>query len=213
VSISPRAWGGLLLLPVGLAAFLVFDHGRAKPDSRRFDPDVMGATEAAMWRDYYDGRWPVLGFRMMGLVRGQYGFSWWDSARASCHATRAAWYFRRQTDDPRCEPALRDFYTVLRRAMPPGFSPDEAARLELQWWSERRREVPPASYGRTIAALAGMCLGISAGAAESSSLLRAEMMAYRDARRDGRMDESDWERVAAGLREAWSGLREVIGGG
>jgi len=36
------------------------------------------------------------------------------------------------------------------------------------------------------------------------------MMAYRDARRDGRMTENDWEHVAARLREAWGALRGAV---
>ena len=118
--------GGLIAI---LVLLLAFEHWRARPDMTNFDPAAMGRAEAAMWRDYYEGRWISLWARTMRLAHGQYGFSWWDSARISFHAARAAMHFRRRTDDPRCLPALRAYYDVLRPAMPPGFSPDEAARL------------------------------------------------------------------------------------
>jgi len=193
-----------------LVALVATDHWSARPDMTRFDPEAMGRTEAAMWRDYYDGHWLSLGARMAGLARTQYGFSWWDSARASFHAARAALHFRRGTDDPRCLPALVAYYDILAPAMPAGFSSAEAAALELRWWTERRRRVPEEKYARTIATLAGMCHGITAAAAEPASRLRADMMAYRDARRDGRMTENDWEHVAARLREAWGALRAAV---
>jgi len=202
-----RLLAALLLF---MAVFLVADHWLARPSMTRFDPDAMGRTEAAMWRDYYDGHWLSLGVHTAGLVRRQYGFSWWDSARASFHAARAALHFRQRTDDPRCLPALVSYYDILAPAMPAGFSSTEAANLELRWWTERRRDVSEDEYARTIAALAGMCHGITAAAAEPASRLRAEMMAYRDARRDGRMTENDWEHVAARLREAWGALRTAV---
>jgi hypothetical protein len=201
------------MLPVlflAVALGVAVDHWRARPDINRFDPSAMGRAEASMWRDYYDERWVALGGRMMRVAREQYGFSWWDSARASFHGARAALHFRGRTDDPRCRPALRAYYGVLAKVMPPGFSPGEAARLELQWWSERRLNMPPAGYGGTIARLSGLCHGISTAAAEPASLIRAEAMAYRDARRDGRMTEADWDHVAARLREAWNELRAAI---
>jgi len=198
---------GLLAVVVASAAV---DHWLARPGLNRFDPTAMGQAESAMWRDYYDGHWVSLGVRMMRLAREQYGFSWWDSARASFHGARAALHFRGRTDDPRCLPALRAYYGVLAKVMPPDFSSDEAARLELQWWSERRLNFPPAGYAGTIARLSGLCHGISPEAAEPSALIRAETMAYRDARRDGRMTEADWDHVAARLREAWSKLRAAI---
>lgn len=55
-----------------------------------------------------------------------------------------------------------------------------------------------------------MCHGI-AGAAEPASRLRADTVAYRDARRDGRMTENDWEHGSARLREAWPALRQAFG--
>lgn len=55
----------------------------------------------------------------------------------------------------------------------------------------------------------GLCHGIAA-AAETGSLLRADTMAYRNAQRDGRMTENDWEHASARLREAWAALRQAF---
>lgn len=196
----------LLLVP---ALLLAADHWLARPDMTRFDPGAMGRAEAALWRDYYDGRWVPLGMRMAALARRQYGFSWWDSVRASFHAARAALHFRRRTDDPRCLPALAAYYDILAPAMPAGFSAAQAADLELRWWTERRRDVPEAEYAGTIAALAAMCHGVTAAAAEPAARLRADTMAYRDAR-SGRMTGKDWDHVAARLGEAWTAMRGAV---
>jgi len=187
----------------GVAALLLaLDHGLARPGIDRFDPVKMGDTEASMWRDYYDGRWVSLGWRMLGLARAQYGFSWCDSARLSWHAARAALYFRRDMNDPRCLPALCRHYEVVSKASPRGFAPEEVARLELQWWRERRRSPGPKVYGATMAAETAIIYGIGPAESEAAAMLRASMMDYRDQRRHGKMTESDWQTVATNLREA-----------
>lgn len=194
----------------GAALLLVLDHGLARPEIDRFDPVKMGDTEAAMWRSYYDGRWVSLGWKMLGLAHAQYGFSWWDSARLSWHAARAALFFRRDTNDPRCLPALCRHYAIVRKASPHSFDPDQVARLELQWWRERRRSPGPKVYGATMAAQTAIIYSISPAESEAAAMLRASMMDYRDQRRHGKMTESDWQTVAATLREAHRHVSQAL---
>lgn len=200
---------GLLALAAGLLLVVAQDR-TARPNPRGFDPQEMGRLESAMWRSYYDGRWLRLIGQTMQVSCGQYGFSWWDGARLSKHAAIAAMYFRRETNDPRCIGQLESYYGIVRHATRISFDVSEAARLELQWWQERRRDVPPAQYARTIARLSGFIHGVGEVEAMESALLRTHAMVYRDARRDGKMTDADWEEVSRQLTAAYTVLKNEV---
>ena len=200
---------GLLALAAGLLLVVAQDR-TARPNPRGFDPQEMGRLESAMWRSYYDGRWLRLIGQTMQVSCGQYGFSWWDGARLSKHAAIAAMYFRRETNDPRCIGHLESYYGIVRHATRIEFEVSEAARLELQWWQERRRDVPPAQYARTIARLSGFIHGVGEVEAMESALLRTHAMVYRDARRDGKMTDADWEEVSRQLTAAYTVLKNEV---
>ena len=200
---------GLLALAAGLLLVVAQDR-TARPNPRGFDPQEMGRLESAMWRSYYDGRWLRLIGQTMQVSCGQYGFSWWDGARLSKHAAIAAMYFRRETNDPRCIGQLESYYGIVRHATRIEFEVSEAARLELQWWKERRRDVPPAQYARTIARLSGFIHGVGEKEAMESALLRTHAMVYRDARRDGKMTDADWEEVSRQLTAAYTVLKNEV---
>jgi len=175
-----------------------------------FEPAELGRVESAMWRNYYEGHWFRLGAQTMELACGQYRFSWWDGARIGTHTALAAAYFRKHTDDPRCLPELERYYRIIERAAPARFDVNEAARLELTWWTERRKNVPAQDYARTIARLTALNYGIQEGDALPAARLRAEAMAYRDARRDGRMMEADWTELTRQLRAAYAALHAKL---
>jgi hypothetical protein len=200
---------GLMALAAGLVLVVAQDR-TARPNPRGFDPQEMGRLESAMWRSYYDGRWLRLIGQTMQVSCGQYGFSWWDGARLSKHAAIAAMYFRRETNDPRCIGQLESYYGIVRHATRISFDVSEAARLELQWWQERRRDVPPAQYARTIARLSGFIHGVGEVEAMESALLRTHAMVYRDARRDGKMTDADWEEVSRQLTAAYTVLKNEV---
>jgi hypothetical protein len=193
-----------LVAVVGLVAG---QHLLARPDCGGFDPVAMGRIEADMWRNYYSHRWGRLGLGLMRATCGQYGFSWWDGIRVAAHAGRAAALFRVNTDDPRCLPELERYYRIVAPALRGRFDPAEAARLELAWWQERRRDMPPHAYADTIARLTALVHGIPRSEALPACLLRAEAMEYRDARSDGRMTEADWAEVTRILTAAHTDLR------
>lgn len=200
---------GLLAFAAGLVLVVAQDR-IARPDPRGFDPQEMGRLESAMWRSYYDGQWLRLIGQTMQVSCGQYGFSWWDGARLSTHAAIAAMYFRDETNDPRCIGQLESYYGIVRHATRIEFNVSEAARLELQWWKERRRDVPPAQYARTIARLSGFIHGVGEKEAMESALLRTRAMVYRDARRDGKMTDADWEEVSRQLTAAYTVLKNEM---
>ena len=164
--------------------------------------------EAAMWRSYYEGHWVRLGWQAMQLARSQYGFSWWDSARMSAHAALSAMYFRKNTDDPRCLAELVSYYRIIQHSAPSRLAVHDLARLELQWWKERREDIPPDDYALTIAQLTGALYGLGKNTALPAARLRTGAMAYRDARRDGKMTDADWAEVSRQLIEAYTLLKK-----
>ena len=67
-------------------------------------------------------------------------------------------------------------------------------------------KVPPQEYARTIAQLTALNYGLNENAALPAASMRAEAMAYRDARRDGKMTELDWSEVTRQLSAAYADL-------
>lgn len=163
-----------------------------------------------MWKSYYEGRWVKLAWETLQVSHGQYGFSWWDSVRISVHAARAALYFRKNSDDPRCLPALVSYYEIIRKSVNTNLDTARAAELELTWWKQRRQNQPPRSYGQTIAELAAVVFRVPIESVLDASILRAEAMAYRDARRNTKMSDADWEEIGAQLERAYAKLVERL---
>ena len=188
-------------------------HTMTTPDLHGFDPEKMSSLESSMWRSYYEGRYVRLGWQTMKATCGQYRFSWWDGARISRHAARAARYFRANADDPRCVPALVKYYTIIQRSLGREFDVQEAARLELQWWRERRLNLSAADYGKTIARLTALTYGVPEDSVLPTAVMRAEAMAYRDARRGGKMTGSDWDEVTRQLTLAYVSLKTSVADG
>jgi hypothetical protein len=178
-----------------------------------FDPEEMSRLESGMWRSYYDGRWPQLGCQTMEVACGQYRFSWWDGARLSLHAPLPALFFRKNTDDPRCLPQLEQYYAIISKATGQKFDIRAAAALELEWWKERRRGITPEDYARTIARATALVYGVPEDKVLPAARMRAEAMAYRDARRDGKMTDADWHEIARQLRLAYASLKESVTNG
>ncbi len=201
------------MLAVVLAIFVWFENAVSGPDMTGFDPQVMGCLESAMWRSYYEGRWVQLACQTMEGGCGQYGLSWWDGARLSLRAARSALFFRKNTEDPRCLPELEQYYSIISKATDRNFDVRAAAALELQWWKERRRKVPPQDYARTIAQLTALLYRVPEETVLPTAVMRAEAMAYRDARRDGKMTDAEWQEIARQLVLAYGSLKEAVTNG
>ncbi len=166
-----------------------------------------------MWRSYYEGRWLRLGWQAMQVSCGQYGFSWWDGARMSAHAAVSAMHFRKNTDDPRCLAELVSYYRIIQHAVPWRLDEQALAGLELKWWKERRQNLATEDYAHTIAQLTGAVYGVEENAALPAANLRTSAMAYRDARRDGKMTDADWQEIARQLMLAYTSLKEAVTNG
>ena len=130
----------------------------------------------------------------------------------SLHAARSALFFRRYTEDPRCLPELEQYYAIIWNETGRKFDIRTAAALELQWWKERRRHVAPQDYARNIAQVTALVYRVPEETVLPAARMRAEAMAYRDARRDGKMTDADWQEIARQLMLAYASLKEAVTG-
>ncbi|MFB9266495.1 hypothetical protein ACFFWD_25630 [Bradyrhizobium erythrophlei] len=202
-------------LAAALGAVAAYAGWPRRADLRAFDPAGMARLESAIWRDYYDKRYPALFGHLYELSRTQFGFSPFDSVRIAVAAAKTARAF--QPTHSRQEanaalPWLATYYRLLARAAPVAFDENEAARLELDWWQARREAIGPQDYGVTVASVAALTYGKPADDAAllQSGIGRAEAMAYRDARGQG-MTEGDWTEIERQLRRAYGLLKVAVG--
>jgi hypothetical protein len=166
-----------------------------------------------MWRDYYNKHYIQLFWDVYASSRSEFRFSPLDSFRIALAAAHAAKLFqptRSREEASVALPPLEVYFGLLRKGAPADFDPAKAAQLELDWWQARRENVPPADYGKTIAETTALIYGAENPAVSASGVLRAEAMAYRDAR-SGKMTDSDWRAISGQLTTAYGKLKEGIG--
>ena len=167
-----------------------------------------------MWRSYYDKRYLALGGDLWQTARVQYGFSPWDSIQLAWHAAHAA--RAAQPSQTRAEafthalPDLVDYYGVICRSSHMPGSVEDLARGELNWWVLRREHVGWRAYGQAISDTTARLYAVPEPAVHVSALLRAEMMDYSDAKRDGRLTEADWQHIATRLGESYALLKKAV---
>jgi hypothetical protein len=207
----------LLILALAVGAAGIYLCWPRKADLRAFDPTEMAQLETAMWRDYYEKHYPRLFYHLYELSRTQFGFSPLDSFRIALSAAEAAKTFqptRSRAEADAALPQLVTYYRLLQPAAPVAFDVSEAARLELDWWQARREKVGPKDYGRTVAEVAALTYGKSKDdpAILESGIIRAEAMAYRDAR-GGAMTEADWSNIETQLLRAYRLLKTSVAAG
>ena len=199
---------------LAIAAAAAFAGWPRHADLRAFDPAEMARLETAMWRDYYEKRYPALFCRLYDVSRSQFGFSPFDSVRIALSAARAAKTFQPTRSRQEADAALPDlltYYGLLQNAAPAAFDVPEAARLELDWWQARREAFSPRSYGLTVAEVAAMTYGKRPDdpMLRQSGIERAEAMGYRDAR--GRtMTDENWSEIERQLLDAYRLLKTGV---
>lgn len=185
-------------------------------DLRKFDATAVARTETAMWRSYYDHKGWLLYRQLAGLMREQYGMSWFRSQMAAYHAAQAAVVFQRGHGRPEYEralPGLVAYYAAIRATSTSPFDVHEAARRELEWWIVHRER---ARYGnqalvRSLAELQACLYQLPAGRFEEHAVTRAEAMTIRDDRAaQGGVYEPDWSQIGKLLEQSWGSLWRAV---
>jgi len=202
----------LALAALGLGAHAGWPR---QADLRRFDPAAMARLETAMWRDYYERRYPALFYHLYELSRTQFGFAPLESIRVAPAAAQAARAFQPTNSREAANAALADlvvYYRLLEAGVPGGFDVEQAARLELDWWQARREAAGPRDYGVTVARVAAITYGKRPDdpAMLESGVVRAEAMAFRDGKGQA-MAEQDWSEIEGRLLRAYRTLKTVVG--
>jgi hypothetical protein len=199
------------ILGLGLAGLIYASFPR-HPNLAGFKPDAVARIETAMWRDYYEKRYVALFGALYGLARDQYGFSPADSVRIAIAAAGAAAKFqptRSRAEAETALPALTVYYRLLAKGARHPFDIDAAARRELEWWRARREAAAPEAYGLTIAKTGALVYGVDNPSMHEAGILRAQAMAYRDAK-GGTIQDADWQAIELQLRTAYDGLERAI---
>lgn len=207
----PFLW--LVLAVLLLVAGLWFFWPR-RASLRSFDPATMGRLEADMWHCYYDKRYFGLAWDLWQTARGQYGFSPLDSLRLARHAALAAKAAQPvQTRDQayaHALPDLIDYYRIICRSTGTEDQAEDLADAELNWWVLRREGVGVKRYGEAVAAATALLYDLPENVVHDSAMLRAEMMDYRDQRREGLMTAEDWRYIAQRLGDSYTLLLQAV---
>jgi hypothetical protein len=130
-------------------------------------------------------------------------------------AARAAGTFQPSTSRSGAEvalPFLENYFGLLARATPVPLDVKAAARAEFDWWQARREAIGPKNYGIMIARVSTLLYGIDSEELRKAGVLRAEAMAYRDAR-DGAITDADWSAIETRLTEAYEILKRELSTG
>lgn len=136
-------------------------HKRARREVR-FDPVVVGTTEADGWRAYYDRDF-ITGFRLLlSLMRAQFGLGPLDSLRAAYAAVRAQMAFAPKANDhDAARRWLTRFYSLSPRL--DGVTASDLAEAELDYWIVHRRIVDEDDKTPLIDAFAHLHMQIFGG--------------------------------------------------
>jgi hypothetical protein len=181
---------------------------------RSFDPVLVGRAEAALWRDYYEGK-PLELITGLALNNHRaFGFSPLASVRTGLAAADAARRFQRsrsRTGAQAALPPLTEHYRLLKEAARLQIDPAEAARLELEWW-QLRRETQGTSYTPAVAAAAAYVYGVRPQRLSEYARLRVAAMNMRD-RKGRRISEADWREIEGLLVQAYRALRTEVAQG
>jgi hypothetical protein len=205
-----RQIAGIILAIVLAAAAYVCIPRHA--DLTKFDPSALAQLETSMWRHYYEKRYLPLFRDLYEFSRSEYGFSPLDSLQLALAAAGAAKSFQPSTSRAEAEaalPALVGYFRILSDAAPAPIEVEDAARTELAWWQARREAVTPEQYGLIIARVATLVYGVDGEDLRRSGVVRAQAMAYRDAR-EANMSEADWSFIADRLELAYGLLKKSL---
>ncbi len=202
-----------VLVIIALVVVLIYAIWPRTGNLRGFDADAVARLETVMWRDYYSKDYKDLAIRLYQVHREQYRFSPGDSVQLSLAAAKATQLFQPTTSREEAQialPQLIRYFTLLRENSGENFDPVKVAAVELDWWQLRRETNAPEKYSPVLARVSEEIFGITNSSIKNSALLRARMMRYRDDRRNGAMQDSDWTLIETNLIEAYRELKTGV---
>ena len=148
----------------------------------------MARLETAMWRDYYEKRYPALFYHLYDVSRSQFGFSPLDSLRIVHVRRRAARTFQPTRSRQEADAALPELVTyyglLLQQAAPAVRCAGGCTARARLVAGAGARPWGRSSYGLTVAEVAALTYGKPPRRPGVAAVRhrRAEAMAFRDAR-------------------------------
>ena len=202
-----------LLVIVAVLVFLVWAVWPRTGNLRDFDADAVARLETVMWRDHYERDYTDLWLQLYRLHQREYHFSPMQSYQLATSAAQAAKIFQPTTSRDEAQialPELTKYYALLQEKSGESFDPAKVAASELDWWQLRRETNAPEKYGAAMARVTEEIFGIANPSVTTAALDRARMMRYRDDRRDGKMQASDWAHLEKHLIESYRELKKGV---
>jgi hypothetical protein len=177
-------------------------------------PERVAYFEAAGWKAYYDHKWLQMLRLMVLLCQEQFHIPFPMSLVAAYYTTRAslAWV-PVEHDERKVLKYLEKLYTVARRYSGLHFDVKRVAALELQYFEVHRRlsgNPEKEEFLQTLIALHSAIFGLTAEQARKSAewrLLAANTVDLITSRTSTDI-ESDWRKLEAYLRKAYSSIVE-----
>jgi hypothetical protein len=143
--LRPGGGGRSPVAPEGRSAILARVKRRAVDapavsPMRSFDPRMVGALECRTWVTYYRHEWGAFLVAAVRVVRHAFGFSWPRTLVAAWWVLRAnqVWAPYPNNRPDLARDLMRRFYSLLARTSHEDVEPEEAARLEVEWWRVHR---------------------------------------------------------------------------
>lgn len=184
-----------------------------------FDPQQVAKEEVAAWKDYYDNDFMGLVQHLSHLVIIEFRMNQvtaWKTVVPELIAAATIFKSLPETTsqdiyDSKVLPHLENAYEGIREALHGQWDPHQAAKKELAWWIDRRRQATssPEIVGRKIADLYQLIYGnqddrhfVRAG------YLRAVAARYRDLTQNEwhPVEDTDWVIIENILEQCYQEL-------
>jgi len=123
----------------------------------KFDPLKLAHFEKENYVAYYQKDWLKLLRVSVGMVKESFGLSLWQAVYGAYLVARAEIAFAPFPDNdiPRAEAIMRRFFAYIRKIRSVEIDVEQAARLEVNWWSVHRKLFGQADNEELVDAVAG----------------------------------------------------------
>jgi hypothetical protein len=150
-----------------------------------FDPRKIAHYEKENYVAYYQKHWLRLLRASVGMVKEAFGLSLWQAIYGAYLVARAEIAFAPfpENDVALAQAFMRRFFAFIKKVHHADFDVEEAACLEVHWWSVHRRLFGQAENGELMEALAhatAAAYGLATDRVREAAYHRAQGMLYSD---------------------------------
>ena len=120
--------------------FIARSRSDAVRPHRSFDPRRVGTLECTAWLAYYRREWLKVLRSALALTRHTFGLPWPETVYGAWLVLRAnqLWAPYPDNDPDGARRTMQRFYALVQRRHHEPFDPEQAGRLEVEWWRLHR---------------------------------------------------------------------------